>query len=150
MKNTTLFIVLLLTISILTYGEEPDTTRMGEITVTITDLNNLKGNVEVALFDNSKAFPGDREKTVREKWLPIKDTSFVKTKFEKLPFGTYAFVAFHDENKNKELDSNLFGIPSEGVGVSNDAKGALGPPSFEDSKFELKKKKMNIQFKMRY
>ena len=45
--------------------------------------------------------------------------------------GRYALSAFHDENDNGELDTNLMGIPSEGYGFGNDASAALGPPSFE-------------------
>ena len=45
--------------------------------------------------------------------------------------GRYALSAFHDENDNGELDTNLLGIPSEGYGFGNDASAAFGPPSFE-------------------
>jgi uncharacterized protein (DUF2141 family) len=33
------------------------------------------------------------------------------------------------------LDANILGIPKEGVGASNDAKGHFGPPKFKDAKF---------------
>ena len=39
--------------------------------------------------------------------------------------------AFHDENGNGELDTNLFGIPSEGYGFANDPDSTFGPPKFE-------------------
>ena len=45
--------------------------------------------------------------------------------------GRYALSAFHDENDNGELDSNLLGTPSEGYGFGNDASAAFGPPRFE-------------------
>ena len=45
--------------------------------------------------------------------------------------GRYALSAFHDENDNGTLDTNLLGIPSEGYGFGNDAGAAFGPPSFE-------------------
>ena len=48
-----------------------------------------------------------------------------------LPPGRYAVNAFHDENDNGELDTNLFGIPSEGYGFANDPDSAFGPPEFE-------------------
>ena len=50
---------------------------------------------------------------------------------EDLAPGRYALSAFHDENDNGELDTNLLGIPSEGYGFGNDASAAFGPPSFE-------------------
>ena len=45
--------------------------------------------------------------------------------------GRYALAAFHDENDNGELDTNLVGIPSEGYGFGNDASATFGPPDFE-------------------
>ena len=42
----------------------------------------------------------------------------------------------HDTNDNKELDSNLFGMPKEGFGFSNDAMGMFGPPDFKKASFE--------------
>ncbi len=30
-----------------------------------------------------------------------------------LPYGRYAISTYHDENDNGELDSGLFGIPTE-------------------------------------
>ena len=48
-----------------------------------------------------------------------------------LPPGRYAVNAFHDENDNGELDTNLIGIPSEGFGFANDPDATFGPPDFE-------------------
>ena len=48
-----------------------------------------------------------------------------------LPPGRYAVNAFHDENDNGELDTNLVGIPSEGYGFANDPDSSFGPPDFE-------------------
>jgi uncharacterized protein (DUF2141 family) len=39
------------------------------------------------------------------------------------------------------LDTGWFGIPKEGYGCSNDAKGNMGPPKYEDAKFQLKSNK---------
>lgn len=48
-----------------------------------------------------------------------------------LPAGRYAVNAFHDENDNGELDTNLVGIPTEGYGFANDPDSSFGPPDFE-------------------
>lgn len=49
----------------------------------------------------------------------------------------YATSVFHDENSNGELDTNFMGIPREGVGASNGAKGHLGPPKFDAAAFRF-------------
>ena len=52
--------------------------------------------------------------------------------------GKYAFRFFHDENSNGKLGTNWLGIPNEGFGFSNNAKGTFGPPAFEKTVFVLK------------
>jgi len=48
-----------------------------------------------------------------------------------------AIAAYHDVNKNGELDRNPLGIPSERYGFSNNARGLTGPPSFEEAAITL-------------
>ncbi len=49
--------------------------------------------------------------------------------------GVWGISVYHDENGNGELDTGWFRIPKEGTGASNDARGRMGPPKFEDAKF---------------
>ncbi|PKO99835.1 MAG: hypothetical protein CVU13_04730 [Bacteroidetes bacterium HGW-Bacteroidetes-8] len=56
---------------------------------------------------------------------------------ENLKPGNYSFKYFHDENKNQVLDLNRVGIPKEGFGYANNAKGTFGPPSFKKTIFAL-------------
>jgi uncharacterized protein (DUF2141 family) len=55
--------------------------------------------------------------------------------------GTYAISVFHDENSNDKLDTNVMGIPKERFACSNNAKGFMGPPKWDDAKFEVNKNK---------
>ena len=54
-----------------------------------------------------------------------------------LPPGTYAISVYHDANGNQELDTNMLGMPREGYGFSNDARGVAGPPSFQAASFKI-------------
>ena len=54
-----------------------------------------------------------------------------------LPPGRYAVAAFHDENGNGDLDTNLLGMPSEGTGFANDPPSSFGPPDFESAAVTL-------------
>jgi uncharacterized protein (DUF2141 family) len=47
--------------------------------------------------------------------------------------GQYAIILFHDENGNGKLDKNALGVPTEPYGFSNNVRGFLGPPSFEEA-----------------
>jgi uncharacterized protein (DUF2141 family) len=54
-----------------------------------------------------------------------------------VPAGTWAVLAYQDENSNDQLDRNLIGIPKEPYGFSRDARSKFGPPGFEDAAIEV-------------
>jgi uncharacterized protein (DUF2141 family) len=108
----------------------------GTLTVTILNFRNNLGQVSVTLYNKEEAFPKSPDKAVKIVYAPIRDKKAVVV-FESLPPGEYAISVFHDENKNGKMDSNFFGIPKEGVGASNDARGRLGPPHYKDAKFNF-------------
>ena len=45
--------------------------------------------------------------------------------------------AYHDEDGNGRLRKGLFGIPTEAIGFSRDARVRLGAPSFEDAAIDM-------------
>jgi uncharacterized protein (DUF2141 family) len=108
----------------------------GTLTVTILNFRNNLGQAGVALYNKEEAFPKSPDKAVKIVYAPIRDKKAVVV-FESLPPGEYAISVFHDENKNGKMDTNFFGIPKEGVGASNDARGHLGPPHYKDAKFNF-------------
>jgi uncharacterized protein (DUF2141 family) len=55
--------------------------------------------------------------------------------FNGVPKGVYGISAFHDQNNNGKLDTNLIGLPTEDYCASRDARNTFGPPSFDDAKF---------------
>ena len=107
-----------------------------DIDVVITGLKNNHGQVLISLYDHAKPFPTDATKALNSMIVPI-DKKVAQAKFKAIPKGIYAIAVVHDENGNGELDTNFFGIPQEGVGVSNNAHGYMGPPSFQDASFTL-------------
>ena len=66
------------------------------------------------------------------------------------PRGQYAANAFHDENDNGELDTNLIGIPTEGYGFTNDPRTTFGPPDFEDAAVNVRDASELAVMTMRY
>lgn len=67
-----------------------------------------------------------------------------------VPPGRYAAQGFHDRNGNGKVDRALFGIPTEGVGFSNDAKIRMAPPGFAEAAFAHGASPQRIQFHLRY
>jgi len=58
--------------------------------------------------------------------------------------------AIHDENMNGKLDTNWAGVPTEGYGFSNNAKGVLGAPSFEAASFSYDGRNVDLTMSLRY
>src|SRR5580765_2365082 len=98
------------------------------IIVTIDGLHSANGNVFVGLYASPNKFLHGNEcdafKKVRASAGPI------TVAFDNLPPGTYAVGAYHDENGNGHLDTNLLGLPIEGYALSNGVRAILAPPRF--------------------
>jgi uncharacterized protein (DUF2141 family) len=124
-------------------------TAAGTLTIVINQFRNNSGEVSVALFNQEEAFPKMAEKAVRSLYAPIKDRQSVVV-FDHLSAGEYAVSVFHDENNNKKMDANFLGIPKEGVGASNNARGHLGPPKYKDAKFLFNGDRQTIQIDIVY
>lgn len=117
-------------VSTIVYGQTAN------ITIMVNGIEEVKGDMNVALYDNAKDFPG-RDHYVLREVVPINSKIFDYT-FNNVSLGTYAIAVYHDLDKNGILNKNWIGIPKEPYGVSNDAKGRMGPPDYEDASFDVK------------
>ncbi len=132
-----------------TPSRESDTDHRAPLSVNIVNLRSNKGRVGCTIYDKAKGFPTDATVALRRLWCPIASQKS-SCRFDSLLAGTYAVACFHDENANGKLDSGLFGIPTEGVVVSNQAKGFMGPPKFDAAKFRFAGAPSQITLKMEY
>lgn len=107
-----------------------------KLTVELKGIREVKGKVFVAIFRKKDDFPAERGQfkgVISE--VKTKNTTVV---LEDLPPDTYSVAAFHDANGNGKMDKNIFGVPTEVYGFSNDARNTFSAPSFESASFELK------------
>ncbi len=121
----------------------------GKIIVNFEELRNNKGKVAVAIYNGPEGFPTNSKKILQGKVATINDKK-AQVVFEDLPYGTYAVVFIHDENENRDLDTNFIGIPVEGYGASNNPRFFFGPPKFEDASFTLDRPEVVITMKAKY
>ena len=114
------------------YAQSSATTT-GTVTVTVDGLDSSEGTVRLELTTEANY---EADGNVRAAALPIqrKQARWVGND---VPHGTYAVRLYHDENDNGELDTNLFGVPQEAFGFSNNARGTMGPPDFQNAAFTL-------------
>ena len=104
--------------------------------VEVAGLRNDHGRVWCFLYNSASGFPKDQNASFKRTSNEIQGTRS-SCEFSDVPDGDYAISVYHDENGNGRLDSNFLGIPREGVGASNYAKGHLGPPKFKDAMFRI-------------
>ncbi|HEY1872489.1 MAG TPA: DUF2141 domain-containing protein [Chitinophagaceae bacterium] len=122
---------------------------LGTLTINLTNFRNNKGHAGLTLFKGEEGFPKSPEKAVRALYVPIANNKAVVV-FDNLPEGEYAISVYHDENDNKKMDTNFFGIPKEGVGASNNARGHLGPPKYSDARFVFRVNQQTISIQIIY
>ncbi|AZJ32287.1 MULTISPECIES: DUF2141 domain-containing protein [Tenacibaculum] len=105
------------------------------VSIDFKGIKSDKGALFVALYNTEKSFLKEGYKGEIVKITNKK----ARVEFHDIPKGTYAVSCFHDTNNNKKMDTNFIGIPKEPIGVSNDAKGFMGPPKYKDAKFLVNK-----------
>jgi len=120
------------------------------IHVKILDIRNSNGTVACALFEAPKGFPTEYLRFSTNIMIIKIRKSQARYDFEDIPPGKYAMVVVHDENMNGKLDTNWVGIPTEGYGFSNDAKGLLGAPSFSAASFVYDGLAINMTMRLNY
>ena len=115
----------------------------------IGGLRNDDGRVLCALFSSADGFPKDSGKAIAHAAAVISKRRAV-CEFPGVAAGVYAISVFHDANANGKLDTNLLGMPREGVGASNDAKGHFGPPKFDAAKFRFAGGRLEMKITVQY
>jgi uncharacterized protein (DUF2141 family) len=107
------------------------------LSIHISGISKIKGSLFIAVFRATDDFPvfGKQYKGI-VKEVEGKSQNY---NFDNLPEGEYALAIYQDENRNKILDKNLLGIPTEIYGFSNNARRTFSAPSFQEAKFKLNK-----------
>lgn len=120
------------------------------IHVKILNIKNSTGTVACALFDASPGFPTEYLRMATNVMVIKIRKDLARCDFEDIPQGNYAMAVVHDENMNGKLDTNWLGVPIEGFGFSNDAKGILGAPSFSAASFPYNGQNLELTMTLNY
>lgn len=106
-----------------------------ELAVATAGLRNAKGVVHFCLTRAASRFL-DCQKDPHSARLTVAAAHAGRVAFRDLMPGTYALLAFHDENGNEKLDMTL-GIPREGFAFSNNPTIRMRAPTFAEVQFNL-------------
>jgi len=119
------------------------TQNASTLTVRVSGIRNANGKIRLALYRDSQFVEG------RQLEIDVTTLS-AKTVFTNLPRGVYSVNLFHDENMNSKMDTNLFGMPVEGYGFSNNPARRTGKPGFYETNFPLNQPEAAIEIIMIY
>ena len=123
--------ILLLFFLFVIYGDAP-TTETADLKIVVTNINTLKGTIELGVFNNQKTFlrKGEEYKTFSQK-VTNDSLVFFLHDFKK---DNYAISLYHDVNSDNECNLGFLGIPVEPYGFSRNFRPKLSKPSFNDCK----------------
>ena len=117
-------------IVLLVFNLFPSQDDYNTLNIEITELNDTKGSVVLELLDENE------NQILAFNDIPIINNKSV-FKIDSLRSGKYVLRFFNDNNENGKLDTNLFGIPKEEFGNSNNIKPKFGSPNFRDMIFKI-------------
>ena len=116
------------------FAAEPAQPQGSTLSVTVTGLHSTRGRLVACLWRDKAGFPScARSGTARRVTVPVSGAT-MQLSFPGLARGRYAVTIEHDENADGKLGRNFIGMPTEGVGASNNPGGM---PGFDKSLFEV-------------
>ena len=132
-KRSSLLLALAMTITAATASASSG----GRIEAAVSGVSNAPGMVGCALFSSAAGFPleSDRPSVKIMRVAPAGGAAMCV--FENVPPGVYAMAVVHDTNGNGRADTNFLGMPTEGVGVSNNVMPRMSAPTFDANKFSV-------------
>lgn len=111
-----------------------------KLTVVVNGIRHQKGEICFRVYASEKGFPMSDTSEVQSGCTRITGKSLTKH-FYGLKPGKYAVAIVDDQNGNHKLDTDFFGIPKEGFGISNNPTVSIqtGTPKFNKSSFTVNK-----------
>ena len=127
-----IILTVLLALPLLAVAPAPEPVRLE---IALAGLRSTTGDVRLCIWHSPDRFKrgkceGDSQSVV------FSAASTIALTVPLAP-GDYAVSLIHDENGNGKLDKNLFGIPTEGVGFSQNPRLRFGPPTFAATRFDV-------------
>jgi uncharacterized protein (DUF2141 family) len=142
-----LLIATLLTISFTKVAYAESTTSL---TVVVNGIRNQTGEICMRVYNSEKGFPSGNQSEVKSGCTKITGSS-VKQVFSGLKPGNYAVAVVDDQNGDRKLNKDFFGIPTEGFGISKNPTVSIstGTPKFKSASFKVNKN-TSINILMKY
>jgi uncharacterized protein (DUF2141 family) len=132
-KTVALILVSIITMS--SFRSDPPTTNTANVEVSIKSLKRASGLISIALCNDEKAFMSASYKMGSVNMPKEGPISFT---FENVPQGKYSIRIFQDIDGDGKLTAAENGLPKEPFGFSQNPSMQYGPPTWQNTHFELK------------
>lgn len=134
-------------------------TSASELRVVIEGIESGRGTIVAGLYDSagkynqavsesSEVVVNDPKRLVGVSLRPTGEAHTLV--FSDLTPGKYAVIVFHDENDNGKLDKNALGLPVEAYAISNNARGILSAPAFQEAAVAIDDEDKTIRVTLQY
>lgn len=120
------------------------------LVVAVSALRSDQGTIRCYLYDNGDGFPDAKQHVIAGAVALPTARAGTCTFSGVVRDHDYAIVILHDENNDNVFQKNVFGIPQEGYGFSNNAKPRFSAPSFDACKFHYASGTLNLAIAMQY
>lgn len=117
------------------------------VSVEIAGIGGSDGQMVVSVYDSKKSW---LKRPIMQEVVSCESVGEDGTMSVEIsmPAGEYAVHVYHDLDSNGKMKANFIGIPKEPTGVSNDAKGKMGPPKFRDAAFAVADEPVTLPINM--
>lgn len=116
-----------------------DSTKIQRFKLKI-EISKIKheGNLYLGIYNNAIDF-NSRDRSNDRVYYGIKENVKIGNYIKEIELnkGIYSVKIYIDKNYNNKFDFNIFGLPKEQYGFSNDAMNLFGAPDFEKALFKL-------------
>lgn len=117
------------------------------VSIHVSGLKCQPSTLHVAVFDSAEGFPSPgRSRTTRA--IPTSSAA-VDLSLSLADMSAHGVAVFQDLNGDGKLTKNVFGIPVEPYGFSNNARSQFGPPPFSEVAFIVSGESLSIEIRVR-
>lgn len=119
------------------------------IHVLVENVRNAKGIVTAELYVDRKAVFLKKAGRLMRMRVPASEGR-TRLCLVAPEAGDYIVAVFHDENADKKFDRDLFGIPTEGYGFSNNPGFRFGLPEMDEIRFTVADRPTTLSITLTY
>ncbi|MBN3899346.1 MAG: DUF2141 domain-containing protein [Nostoc sp. NOS(2021)] len=140
LKLSQLSRVLLATLVSISFAKTVNAEPTAKLTVVVNGIHHQKGEICFRVYPSERGFPMSSNSEDQSGCVKITGSSVTKEFFGLKP-GTYAVAVVDDQNGDRKLNKDFFGIPKEGFGISKNPTVSIqtGTPKFRDASFVVNK-----------